>query len=196
MSAHILHLQKLQVLTWLSTFRCEPQPRGQMFRILRNRFVTLDSWFLTQTRRDRLHTFERNYRRRSIHSSFYRRFRTPDARDSSLPRTCGGNDEDKRLPSMALKARPSLSPLGDTWRIDKGLKPLLIKEFGRFFKKQYADLRLQRHQVGTPMPVRRATLVTSTELVVEITKTKGSHLHKNENIGQLLLQSFRNGICR
>ena len=75
------------------------------------------------------------------------------------------------------KARPSLSPLGDTSGIDKGLKPALIKAFGQFFDKQYADLRLQLHQVGTTLPVRRATLVVSAELVVEMTKTTCFHVH-------------------
>ena len=57
--------------------------------------------------------------------------------------------------------------------VKEALKPALIKGFGQFFDKQYADLRLQLHQVATPLPVRRATLVASAELVVEMTRTKG-----------------------
>ena len=57
--------------------------------------------------------------------------------------------------------------------VNKAFKPALIKGFGQRFDKQYADLRLQLQQVGTPLPVRRATLVASAELVVEMTKTKG-----------------------
>ena len=66
--------------------------------------------------------------------------------------------------------------------VNNALKPALIKGFGQFFDKQYADLRVQLQQVGTPLPVRRATLVASAELVVDMTKTKGFRAWLDESI--------------
>ena len=57
--------------------------------------------------------------------------------------------------------------------VNNTLKPALIKGFGQYFDKQFADIRLQLQQVGLPLPARRAALVASTELVDEMTRTKG-----------------------
>ena len=57
--------------------------------------------------------------------------------------------------------------------VNNAFKPALIKGFGQTFDKQYADLRLQLQQVALPLPVRRAALVASAELVDEMTRTKG-----------------------
>ena len=82
-------------------------------------------------------------------------------------------------------------------------KPALIKGFGQFFDKQYADLRLQLHQVGMPLPVRRAVLVALTELVDEMTKTKGFNAFLEESLQsqihrmwQLLEPLFTDGMKR
>ena len=82
-------------------------------------------------------------------------------------------------------------------------KPALIKGFGPFFDKKYADLRLQLHQVGMPLPVRRAVLVALTELVDEMTKTKGFNAFLEESLQsqihrmwQLLEPLFTDGMKR
>ena len=184
-------LQELNILTWLSTFRYKPQPRGQMLRVLQILFFALHFWFLRQTRRDTL-----GRRRLSSEAtaeiasvfSLNRRFRSPDAHTCCFPRICRGEDQDNDSGSSytkknQFKSIPSL-PRRHI-RIDKGLKSALMKGFGQFFDKQYADLRLQLHQVGATLPVRRATLAASAELVAEMTKTKRYHVHLDQNIGHL-----------
>ena len=101
-------------------------------------------------------------------------------RDSSLPSNLIGHIRANTNSDLAPKLLASsitrylvVTRVINYTIVKEALKPALIKGFGQFFDKQYADLRLQLHQVGTPLPVRRATLVASAELVVEMTKTKG-----------------------
>ena len=116
-------------------------------------------------------------------------------RDSSLPSNLIGHIKANTNSDLAPKLLASsitryfvVTRVINYTIVKEALKPALIKGFGQFFDKQYADLRLQLHQVGTPLPVRRATLVASAEIVVEMMKTKGfrafldgriqSHVHK------------------
>ena len=131
-------------------------------------------------------------------------------RDSSLPSQLIGHIRANTNSDLAPKLLASsntrylvVTRVINHTIVKEALKPALIKGFGQFFDKQYADLRLQLHQVGTPLPVRRATLVASAELVVEMTRTKGfcayldgrmqSHVH---NMWTLLEPLFAEGMDR
>ena len=101
-------------------------------------------------------------------------------RDSSLPSNLIGHIQANTNSDLAPKLLASsttrhfvVTRVINHTIVKEALKPALIKGFGQFFDKQYADLRLQLHQVGTPLPVRRATLVACAELVVEMSRTKG-----------------------